>query len=197
MHIDQITGAILAGGRGSRMGGVDKGMQQFRGRPMVSHVVERFRPQVGRLLINTNQNPERYREFGVPVWPDEISGFPGPLAGLHTALIHCETDYLAAVPCDSPFLPADLVQRLAQAMDAEDAEVAVAVTGTEQPWQRQPVFCLLKRSLAPHLEQYVRDGGRKVDQWFSSFRVAEVHFSDEDAFRNINTLEELRKFEAT
>jgi molybdopterin-guanine dinucleotide biosynthesis protein A len=182
------------------MGSVDKGFKAFRGKPMAAHVVERLKPQVGRLMINANQNLPVYRDFGVPVWPDEIEGFAGPLAGLHAALEHCETEYLATAPCDSPFLPNDLVARLAEAMSANGsngADVAVAVTGTELPRQRQPVFCLVKTSLAPHLELYLKEGGRKVDQWFSSFRVEEVYFEDEDAFRNINTLEDLRRFETT
>jgi molybdopterin-guanine dinucleotide biosynthesis protein A len=195
MDTNQITGLILAGGRGSRMGGVDKGLQPFRGAPMALHVMMRLSPQVGAIMINANQNLAPYESFGVPVWPDELQGFAGPLAGLHTGLIHCETDYLVTAPCDSPFLPADLVQRLGDALGEHDADLAVAITGEGASRQPHPVFCLLKTSLLPHLAQYLQNGGRKIDAWYASLAVTEVRFDDEGAFRNINTLEELRNFE--
>ena len=189
----QITGLILAGGRGSRMGSIDKGLVPLGGQPMVQHVITRLQPQVQRLLINANQNFDTYATFGAPVWPDAIPDFAGPLAGLQTGLMHCETPYLVTAPCDSPFLPADLVQRLAFALQAEDADLAVAVTGAGENRQPHPVFCLAKASLLPHLTQFLESGGRKVDRWYASLRVAEVHFADEAAFRNINTLVELQQ----
>lgn len=188
-----ITGLILAGGRGSRMGSIDKGLVPLAGKPMVAHVLERLSPQVQRLLINANQNLDTYAAFGAPVWPDAMPDFAGPLAGLQTGLMHCETPYLVTAPCDSPFLPADLVQRLAAALQAEDADLAVAVTGEGETRQPHPVFCLAKASLLPHLTQFLEGGGRKVDRWYASLRVAEVHFADEAAFRNINTLAELQQ----
>lgn len=191
-----ITGLILAGGRGSRMGHVDKGLQPFRGAPMALHVMLRLAPQVGELMINANQNLAPYEGFGVSVWSDELAGFAGPLAGLQTGLNHCDTPYLVTAPCDSPFLPTDLVAHLSQALRAEDADLAVAVTGEGDTRQAHPVFCLLKSALLPHLSAYLQSGGRKVDAWYASLRVAEVHFDDEAAFRNINTLEDLRKFES-
>jgi molybdopterin-guanine dinucleotide biosynthesis protein A len=198
MNTENITGVVLAGGRGSRMGGVDKGLQTFRGEPMALHVLQRLQPQTDCLMINANQNLPRYHEFGVPVWPDDMEGFAGPLAGMETALRHCETAYLVTAPCDSPFLPEDLVARLAAALQEQDADLAVAVTGgNDGPLQPHPVFCLAKTSLLPHLTQFLQDGGRKVEQWYSSLKVAKVHFSDEAAFRNINTLDELKKFEST
>lgn len=190
-----ITGLILAGGRGSRMGHVDKGLQPFRGAPMALHVMLRLAPQVGELMINANQNLGPYEGFGVAVWPDELAGFAGPLAGLQTGLSHCDTPYLVTAPCDSPFLPTDLVARLSQALLTEDAELAVAVTGEGDTRQAHPVFCLVKSTLLPHLSAYLQGGGRKVDAWYASLKVVEVHFDDEAAFRNINTLEDLRKFE--
>lgn len=196
MDINQITGVILAGGRGSRMGNVDKGLQPFRGAPMAMHVLLRLAPQVSNLMINANQNLAPYESFGVPVWPDELQGFAGPLAGLQTALGHCETDYLVTVPCDSPFLPIDLVARLAEALAAHDADLAVAVTGEGNTRQSHPVFCLLKTSLLPHLTLYLQNGGRKIDAWYASLNVTEVVFQDDTEFRNINTLEDLRKFDA-
>jgi molybdopterin-guanine dinucleotide biosynthesis protein A len=195
MEIDQITGVILAGGRGSRMGGVDKGLQPFRGAPMALHVMMRLQPQVSALMINANQNLAPYEAFGVSVWPDELQGFAGPLAGLQTALNHCETEYLVTAPCDSPFLPSDLVARLGKALITQNADLAVAVTGEGDARQAHPVFCLMKSSLLPHLTLFLQEGGRKIDAWYASLAVAEAHFADEDAFQNINTLEELRKLE--
>lgn len=197
MAIDtkQITGLILAGGRGTRMGGVDKGLRPFRGAPMVSHVIARLAPQVGALMINANQNRDTYEGFGLPVREDELGGFEGPLAGVQAGLNHCTTDYLVTAPCDSPFLPEDLVARLAEALSANNADVAVAVTGDGQTLQRHPVFCLMKRSLLPHLSDYLANGGRKIETWYRSLPYVEVRFADESAFRNINTLEELNRFE--
>ncbi len=196
MDLDQITGLILAGGRGTRMGTVDKGLQQFRGAPMALHVMMRLQPQVGDMMINANQNLGPYEGFGVPVWPDQIGGYAGPLAGLHTGLSHCETEYLVSAPCDSPFLPLDLVERLAAGLEEAQADVAYAVTGTgEQQRQRHPVFCLLPSRLLTHLEGFLHNGGRKIDAWTASLHAVEVHFPDEQAFRNINSMEELKRFE--
>jgi molybdopterin-guanine dinucleotide biosynthesis protein A len=192
-----ITGLILAGGRGSRMGSIDKGLVPLAGKPMVAHVLERLAPQVQRMLINANQNQDTYAAFGLPVWPDAMPDFAGPLAGLQTGLMHCETPYLVTAPCDSPFLPADLVARLAQALQAQDADLAVAVTGEGETRQPHPVFCLAKANLLPHLTAYLEGGGRKVDRWYATLRVAEVHFAIESAFRNINTLAELREHDAS
>jgi molybdopterin-guanine dinucleotide biosynthesis protein A len=197
IDINQITGLVLAGGRGSRMGGVDKGLQTFRGAPMALHVVMRLAPQVGTLMINANQNLGPYEGFGVPVWPDQVGGFAGPLAGLQTGLSHCETEYLVTAPCDSPFLPNDLVERLSAGLVEQNADLAVAVTGDGGRLQPHPVFCLAKAALLPHLNQFLQEGGRKFDAWYASLNVAEVQFPDEAAFRNINTLEELRSYEAT
>jgi molybdopterin-guanine dinucleotide biosynthesis protein A len=187
-----ITGLILAGGKGSRMGGVDKGLKIFRGRRLVDHVYERLAPQVGGVVINANQNHDEYKTFGVRVVSDAIGGFAGPLAGLHAGLSVSKRPFLASVPCDSPFLPADLVERLYGRLDETGAELAVARTG-EQP---HPVFCLLRRKLIDHLADFLRDGGRKIDAWYSTLNVVEVGFDDEaEAFSNINTLEELSAFE--
>lgn len=196
MDTSQITGLILAGGRGSRMGNVDKGLQLFRGAPMAMHVMLRLAPQVGPLMINANQNIGPYEGFGVPVWPDQMPDFAGPLAGLQTGLAHCETPYLATAPCDSPFLPDDLVARLYASLEEWEADLAVAVTGEGAERRAQPVFCLMKNSLLPHLTAFLQDGGRKIDRWYATLNVIEVPFPDEAAFRNINTVEELRQYEA-
>ena len=190
-----ITGLILAGGRGTRMGSVDKGLQSFRGMPMALQVLQRLRPQVDALLINANQNLAAYEAFGVPVAPDAIDGFAGPLAGLQAGLMHCATPYLVTAPCDSPLLPTDLVARLAAGLHAAQADVALAVTGAGASLQPHPVFCLVRTSLLPGLSAYLQGGGRKVDAWFATLAMTRVHFEDENAFRNINTLDELRQFD--
>lgn len=191
-----VTGLILAGGQGSRMDQVDKGLQNFAGKPMIQHVLERFMPQVDQLLISANRNLPLYRQFGVPVWADAMPGYAGPLAGLQTGLQHCDTPYLASAPCDSPFLPLNLVEKLLDALAAADADLAVATTGTGDRRRQQPVFCLMKTALLPHLTQFLQQGGRKVDAWYASLKTVQVPFDDERAFRNINTPEELKRFEA-
>ena len=191
---DKITGVVLAGGLGRRMGGIDKGLQTLRGQPLVHWVVERLAPQVDELLINANQNGERYAAFGHRVVPDQIPGFAGPLAGLHAALATATHPLVATAPCDSPFLPADLISRLFSALTAADADLAVAKTFD----QAHPVFCLCRRSVLPHLTEFLESGGRKVDRWYSTLNIVEVAFDDEaDAFENINTHEELGRFEAS
>jgi len=185
-----ITGVILAGGQGRRMGGVDKGLQTLNGRPLVQWVLERLAPQVDTVLISANQNLERYGEFGCPVLPDRIAGFAGPLAGLHAALSQATSPLLATVPCDSPFLPADLVRRLHAALEAEGAELAVARTGDKA----QRAFCLMRRGILPKLDAFLASGDHMVGLWHASLKLAEVAFDDEvDAFDNINTPEELAR----
>ena len=183
-----ITGVVFAGGQGRRMGGVDKGLVELDGRALVAHVIERLAPQVGELVINANQNRDRYAAFGYPVVADVIPDFAGPLAGLHAAMAAATTPYVVTSPCDSPFLPADLVARLALALAATPLDLAVART-FDQP---HPVFSLVCTDVRPHLEAFLRGGGRKIDAWYATLRVADVRFDDEaDAFRNINTAAEL------
>jgi molybdenum cofactor guanylyltransferase len=190
--VSSVTGLILAGGKGSRMGGVDKGLQAFRGKRLVDHVYERLAPQVGGIVINANQNQEAYRTLGVRVVSDAIGGFAGPLAGMHAGLSVSKRPFLASVPCDSPFLPEDLIARLYARLDETGAELAVAKTG-EQP---HPVFSLMRRGVLDHLGDFLKGGGRKIDAWYASLFVVEVAFDDEaDAFSNINTLEELETWE--
>lgn len=185
----KVTGVILAGGMGRRMGGVDKGLLVLQNRPMVSHVISRFSPQVDELLINANRNLDEYSSYGYRVIPDIMSGYAGPLAGLQRGLAEAGNELVATAPCDSPYLPTDLVARLRIALESQDAELAVAVT-LGQP---QPVFCLCRRALLPHLSDFLDNGGRKIDAWYASLKVAEVPFDDEaEAFMNINTPQELR-----
>lgn len=197
----KITGLILAGGRGSRMGHVDKGLQPFRGKPMAAYVIERLAPQVASIAINANQNLDQYAAFGVPVWPDDLQGFEGPMAGLETGLRRCTTEYLVTAPCDSPFLPADLVERLSAALEANGADLALAETeeadeSGEVRVQPHPVFALVKRSALPHLASFLATGGRRMDGWYGAIKVVRVRFDDASAFRNINTLSELQQFES-
>lgn len=192
-----VTGIVLAGGLGRRMSadgqGVDKGLQPFRGLPMVQHAIERLAPQVGALLINANRNLDRYRALGWPVVSDAIEGFAGPLAGLHAGMRHARTRYVVTVPCDSPFLPLDLVERLSAALAAAPgARLAVARTGE----QAHPVFALAERALLGDLEAFLASGRRKIDAWYAPLNVVEVDFGDESAFRNINTPQELREQES-
>ena len=190
MHALGVTGVVLAGGQGRRMGSIDKGLVLLQGRPMVQHVLERLRPQVDEILINANQHRADYEAFGHAVFADAIAGFAGPLAGLQVGLAQARHPLVATVPCDSPFLPADLVARLAAALAAREADLAVART-FEQP---HPVFALVRRTVLPHLTRFLEEGGRKIDAWYATLSTVEVPFDDEaDAFRNINTPDELRQ----
>jgi len=193
MNSKQISGVILAGGLGTRMGTVDKGLQPFQGAPMVLQVVQRLAPQLGTLMINANQNLDVYRAFGLPVWPDVMPDYAGPLAGLQAGLSHCETDYLLCAPCDSPFLPDDLVARLSAGLQEAQADLALAVTIHAGKRQRHPVFALMKSSLLPQLTAFLQTGGRKMDAWLATLATIEVLFDDDAAFSNINTLDELKK----
>ena len=191
--MENVTGIVLAGGQGRRMGGVDKGLQPLRGKPMAAWVIERLAPQVDEILVNANQNAEAYARFGYRVVPDSLGGFAGPLAGLHAGLQATHTLLAVTVPCDSPFLPADLVARLHAALETQSAELAVAKTGA----QAHPVFCLVRRRVLSHLEDFLQSGGRKIDAWYASLAVVEVSFDDQpEAFSNINTREELARFGA-
>ena len=186
-HAD-VTGIVLAGGQGRRMGGVDKGWVELAGEAMIAHVLRRLAPQVGDIVINANQNLDRYRALGHPVFADSVGGFAGPLAGLHAGLMHATQELAVTVPCDSPFLPSDLVDRLDSALVGNNAQLAVAKT-FDQP---HPVFALVRRDVLPNLAAFLEGGGRKIDAWYAALDVVEVPFDDEaDAFRNINTADEL------
>lgn len=192
---DLISGLVLAGGRGSRMGGVDKGLQGHLGMPLALHALMRLGPQVGQVMVNANRNLAAYESMGAPVWPDTTPDFAGPLAGLMTGLEHCDTPYLVTVPCDTPNFPLDLVERLAAALHAEQAEVAMAVTMEDGELRRQPVFSLVRVELAESLGRFLDGGGRKVDRWTAGHRVAEVVFEDAEAFFNANTVHELARLQ--
>lgn len=185
---ERITAVILAGGLGRRMGRVDKGLQLLDGKPLVQWVLERLAPQADEVLLNANQNTARYEAFGYPVIGDQIAGFAGPLAGLHAALTRATHPLVAAVPCDSPFLPTDLLARLRTAITRAGADVVTART-FDQP---QPVFCLCRRDLLPRLTAFLAAGGRQPGLWYQTLAAIEVAFDDQaEAFRNINTEDDL------
>ena len=203
MRIEAITAVILAGGRGSRMGGVDKGLQNFNGVPLALHTLMRLSPQVGDVMINANRNLAAYESFGVPVWPDSTSmgDYAGPLAGFMTGLERCETPYLLTVPCDTPLFPHDLVARLADALEAQSADFAVASAPEDNGQSRpQPVFCLMGTHLLESLHRFTQSGGRKIDAWTAQHTVVYVPFDlpgdDAHAFFNANTLAELHQLES-
>lgn len=202
-----ITGLVLAGGRGRRMGGIDKGLQGFHGTPLARHALQRLRVQVGEVMLNANRNLAAYEAFGVPVWPDRMADYAGPLAGFLTGLERCNTPYLLAVPCDTPLFPLDLARRLADALAAGDADIAMAsapeamaVPGAAPALVPQPVFCLLRATLRESLARFTQDGGRKVHEWTHRHRVVLVPFDRPgdaaNAFFNANTLAELHALEA-
>ena len=199
----QVTGLILAGGRGARMGGVDKGLQKFLGMPLTLHALMRLQPQCGEVLINANRNLGAYESFGVPVWPDSLSDFAGPLAGFLVGLEHAQTPYLLTVPCDSPRFPLDLCQRLGQALIDADVDLAMAVGPETQDgqtqWRTQPVFSLMHTRLLESLVHFTQGGGRKIDAWTAQQRCVTVTFDqpgdDPLAFANVNTLADLHQLE--
>jgi molybdopterin-guanine dinucleotide biosynthesis protein A len=199
-----ITGLILAGGRGSRMGGVDKGLQNFNGIPLALHTLMRLGPQVESVMVNANRNLSAYESFGSSVWPDASADFAGPLSGFLVGLERAETPYMLTVPCDTPRLPLDLAERLAQALVREDADIAMAAAPeTDEHGQTQlrtqPVFCLMKIELSESLVRFTHAGGRKIDAWTAQHKTVEVPFDspndDPLAFANVNTLTELQALE--
>ena len=188
MNAEHITGVILAGGQGRRMGGVDKGLQSFHGRPLIAWSIDHLKLQVDHLLISANRHLELYAAFGYPVLLDQISDYAGPLAGIHAALIHAQTPYVAVVPCDAPKVPHDLVARLVADLNSHDADIAVARTAV----RAEPLYCLMRRTVLPQLTTYLDGHQRKVLDWQNSLKHCWVNF-DTTAFRNINTLEELSR----
>jgi molybdopterin-guanine dinucleotide biosynthesis protein A len=206
MHDHSITGLILAGGKGARMGGVDKGLQNFNGTPLTLHALMRLQMQEGSplsdIMIVANRNLSAYESLGVQVWPDSTDGFAGPLAGFLTGMERCESEFLLTVPCDSPLFPLDLVQKLQDALEQDNADIAVAAAKEEDGKVRpQPVFCLMRTRLLESLVKFMQSGGRKIDAWTSQHACVVVPFdapsTDPRAFFNANTLEELHRLEQT
>jgi molybdopterin-guanine dinucleotide biosynthesis protein A len=184
---DRITGVVLAGGMARRMGGRDKGLVQFADRPLVEWAIEAVAPQVSRLLINANRNREIYAAYGLPVVADEIGGFQGPLAGFASAMAAADTPWLLTVPCDGPFPPPDLAERLCAALIAEDAEIAVAA----ENGRMQPVYALIPVALADRLQAFLAAGERKIDRWYARHKTVLADFGDRPGcFANINSDED-------
>ena len=205
IHPQDITGLILAGGRGSRMGGVDKGLQNFNGLPLALHALMRLGPQVESVMVNANRNLSAYESFGASVWPDASADFAGPLSGFVAGLERCETPYLLTVPCDTPRLPLDLAERLAQALVNDDADIAMAAAPEvnaqgQIELRSQPVFCLMKVTMLESLVAFTHAGGRKIDAWTNQHKTVLVPFNapqdDPLAFANVNTLQELQNLES-
>ena len=200
-----ITGMVLAGGNGTRMGGVDKGLQVFRGAPLAMQALLRLQMQkggwLGDTMINANRNIAAYESFGAQVWPDSLDGFAGPLAGFLTGLERCETEFMLTVPCDSPLFPFDLAERLALALNKESAEIAIAAAPEDDGQVRaQPVFSLISIHLLESLTLFTQGGGRKIDAWTAQHKTVLVPFDqphdDPRAFANANSLAELRALES-
>ena len=201
LNKQDITGIVLAGGRGSRMGGVDKGLQLFNGMPLVKNALTLLKPQVGTMLVNANRNLDTYKALDVPVLVDDLADFAGPLAGFLVGMAHCTTPYLMTVPCDTPCFPADLVTRLSEALLRENADIAMASSPDDTgKLCHQPVFCLIKCELLPSLQTFTDGGGRKIGAWASQRRLVRVPFNllhdDPKAFYNANTLADLQQLEA-
>lgn len=193
-----VTGLVLAGGQGSRMGGVDKGLQSWQGQPLVCWSLQRLREQqdleVAELAISANRHLDVYSGFHVPVWPDSeaLPSYPGPVGGLLAGLMHCETPWLLTVPCDSPRFPLDVLSRLYAAVSASGSDLAMPQILDEAGiWQPQPVFCLIRKTLLPSLQAFALDGGRKLGAWARQQGAVMVPFEDRMAFFNANTLEDL------
>jgi molybdopterin-guanine dinucleotide biosynthesis protein A len=174
------------------MGGRDKALLPLAGRPLITHAIERVRPQVDHVLINTHRDDPAYAALGYPLIGDTVGGQPGPLAGLLSGLLHAPDPLVLTVPCDMPLLPADLVPRLAAALEHSDAEVATVHDGA----RRHQAILLAKRTLAADVRAYLDQGQRKVEAWLTAQRYALADFSDcPEAFANANTPEELVRLE--
>jgi molybdopterin-guanine dinucleotide biosynthesis protein A len=194
----EITGLILAGGRAQRMGGIDKGLVPFMGKPLIEHAIDRLTPQVASILINANRNQDHYAQYGHAVIADQHPDFAGPLAGFAAGLEHCKTEYLLSVPCDSPVFPLDLSEQMLETMiNAQSDVVYASSTDPSGAIWTQPVFCLMRRSVKKSLQNFLEHEGRKIDRWFETLRSSTVVFIDEAAFANTNTPEELRALEQT
>ncbi|HTJ97655.1 MAG TPA: molybdenum cofactor guanylyltransferase MobA [Rhodocyclaceae bacterium] len=192
----EVSGLILAGGQGSRMGGVDKGLLPYQGKPLIEHVIARLTPQVGHIIINANRNADTYAKYGFPVVADasnpQHEEFAGPLAGLLAGLKACKTDWLVTVPCDSPSFPLDLVARLLQSIESNPcADIVAARTNV----QTHPVFMLVHKEMTHQLESFLASGERKLGFWHKQNGASYIEFADEAAFANLNTPEELSSLE--
>ena len=183
----QITAVILAGGKGRRLGGQDKGLVSYQGKKLIEHALDKIKPQVSEILINANRNQDEYKNYGYPVIDDEMHDFQGPLAGFLTAMKMVKTDYIVTLPCDGPELSEDFVERMASKLSTTEDEIAVAHDGERM----QPVHALIPVTLAQDLEAFLESGDRKIDRWYAQHKTALVDFSDKpEVFFNVNTEEQ-------
>ena len=191
-----ITGLILAGGRAQRMGGIDKGLIPFHGKPLIESAIAKLKLQVQTIVINANRSITKYATYGYPVVMDETPDFSGPLAGFSVGLKACKTPYLLTSPCDSPLLPNNLAELLAAEMESGDFQLVYASSkeADGKVWA-QPVFCLMRSNLESSLNQFLQKGDLKIDHWFKELRTSTVVFDDSLVFANVNTPEELKKLE--
>jgi molybdenum cofactor guanylyltransferase len=190
-----ITGLVLAGGQGSRMGGADKGLVLHQGQALSQHALQRLRGQVGSLAVSANRNLSVYAALGVPVWPDDDASFAGPLAGFLVGLQRCTTPYLLTVPCDTPNFPDDLAEKLSAALVRANADMSIACTLEHDRVAPQPLFCCIKTSLAAHLKIYLQNGQRQVQAWASQVGAVQVMFADSSSFFNANTAQDLAQLQ--
>lgn len=189
---ENITALILAGGKGRRLGGADKGKVKFNGKCLIEHVIAAIKPQVATVIINANRHLDDYSLYGYQVISDNLAGFQGPLAGYASGLQAISTPYMVVVPCDGPWIYKDLVCRLAKTMASQNAEISVAHDGQRM----QPVYCLLGRTLLPSLEEFLSQGGRKIDKWYTCHAVALADFSDiPNCFYNVNTRQDITELQ--
>lgn len=189
-----ISGVILAGGQARRMQGVDKGLVLLNNKPMIEYVIETLQPQVDDLYINANRSHDKYVTYGFELISDELSGYQGPLAGMASSLNIIKTPYMLTVPCDSPFITNDLVERLTKAIENENTDISVAHNGE----RLQPVFCLMKKELLSSMKLFLDDGERKIDKWFNQHSMSIADFSDiPETFDNLNTLEDIKAIETS
>ena len=187
-----ISAVILADGQAKRMGGADKGLQLLHGKPLFQHIYERLRTQVEQISINANRNHAEYSADGLMVFADRIAGFQGPLSGILTALERSETDFVLFVPCDCPFFPQNLLEKLKSAVVFHGVSIAYVHDGERE----HPTFCLMARSLKDKLADYLASGERRMLQFMRQNGAVSVDFSEnKQAFTNINTLDDLTRFE--
>ena len=193
LSVEHITAVILAGGKGRRFAGNDKGLIVFKQKRLIEHLIEAIAPQVPNIVINANRNQETYMSFGYPVISDAMSDFQGPLAGFSVAMSHVTTSHIITLPCDAPFMLADYAARMCDVLNQQHAELAVAHDGS----RLQPVHALMPIALKPSLDDFLQSGDRKIDSWYAHHSMAEVDFSDNpEIFKNINTEEQLNALES-
>ena len=188
LHKEDITVVILAGGQGRRMGGQDKGLIEYQQRPMISYIIDAITLQTDQIIINANRNQDTYASYGYPIIADTYSGFQGPLAGFYAAMQQVTSPYILTVPCDGKVIIDDYVERMMDALNEAQGDIAVATDGT----RLQPVYALIPVKLQQSLQMFLDAGDRKIDIWYQQHKMIEVEFiADQDLFANINSPQDL------